>query len=376
MTSALGVCKGVIGTLSLIITAFFGSVFLMGPVLPLMFFSPSLFRWVTDYLMSMWLLLPVALMEIVFGVTVSMTGDTVAANEGSIIIMNHRTRLDWMFFWLVLHRQSNLRTEKIILKSDPKFMPGFGWAMQIACYIFLRRRWDTDKPWLSALLEYYGLLRYKGQFLIFPEGTNFDMKTKESSNKFAKKSNRPEYNYCLHPRTTGFVFLTQELRQKNLLDSLYDVTVTYPDTIPELGEFNFIFGSLPSKVGFHIRKHSNSSLPSTKENLESWCVERWQEKETALEAFYTGDKSRLLLPGCEGDGLPKACQESEGSRRMILYMALVSWMLFLVAVVWLLMNSSVAWCFLVIVPCFCTYQLVVNGGVESIIMSSCRRYYG
>ena len=60
------------------------------------------------------------------GVTIMTSGDMLQSNEGSIIVMNHRTRLDWMFFWVVLHRQSTLRTEKIVLKNDPKMTPGFG----------------------------------------------------------------------------------------------------------------------------------------------------------------------------------------------------------------------------------------------------------
>ena len=40
--------------------------------------------------------------------------------------MNHRTRLDWMFFWAVLMRQSSNNTLKIILKSTLKWIPGPG----------------------------------------------------------------------------------------------------------------------------------------------------------------------------------------------------------------------------------------------------------
>jgi len=58
---------------------------------------------------------------------VTISGDLMRANEPSIIVMNHRTRLDWMYFWCALVRQpSGIMTEKIILKSMLKHYPGPG----------------------------------------------------------------------------------------------------------------------------------------------------------------------------------------------------------------------------------------------------------
>ena len=60
------------------------------------------------------------------GITPVISGDEVRAGEGSLLLMNHRTRLDWMYLWQLLVRQSGLRTEKIILKSPLKHIPGAG----------------------------------------------------------------------------------------------------------------------------------------------------------------------------------------------------------------------------------------------------------
>jgi lysocardiolipin and lysophospholipid acyltransferase len=49
-------------------------------------------------------------------------------NEKAIIIMNHRTRLDWMYYWSVIMRQGKLQKEKIILKNELKHIPGAGTA--------------------------------------------------------------------------------------------------------------------------------------------------------------------------------------------------------------------------------------------------------
>lgn len=48
------------------------------------------------------------------------------SNEKVVIIMNHRTRLDWLYYWSVIMRQGKLENEKIILKSKLKHIPGAG----------------------------------------------------------------------------------------------------------------------------------------------------------------------------------------------------------------------------------------------------------
>jgi lysocardiolipin and lysophospholipid acyltransferase len=47
-------------------------------------------------------------------------------NEKAIIMMNHRTRLDWLYYWSVVMRQGKLENEKIILKNELKQIPGAG----------------------------------------------------------------------------------------------------------------------------------------------------------------------------------------------------------------------------------------------------------
>ena len=67
-----------------------------------------------------------ALLEYLLGIKMVIGGDEIREGERCIIIMNHRTCLDWMYFWSVLVRTGSPFTEKIILKSDPKRIPGAG----------------------------------------------------------------------------------------------------------------------------------------------------------------------------------------------------------------------------------------------------------
>ena len=51
------------------------------------------------------------LSELVFGVKVRISGDLkqLSSTSPTLIIMNHRTRFDWLFFWCFLLRQGRLR---------------------------------------------------------------------------------------------------------------------------------------------------------------------------------------------------------------------------------------------------------------------------
>ena len=55
-------------------------------------------------------------------------------NKSSIVIMNHRTRQDWMFYFCILYRMSLLKNIKIILKKGLETIPGAGKYLKISKY--------------------------------------------------------------------------------------------------------------------------------------------------------------------------------------------------------------------------------------------------
>ena len=95
--------------------------------------------------------------------------------------------------------------------------------MQIAAFLFVDRHWERDKPYLDAMLNYFSQLNYIPQFLLFPEGTDYDQKTRARSDAFAAKNDLKLYSYVLHPRTTGFTYLASYIRQ-----SMYCLLYTSP----------------------------------------------------------------------------------------------------------------------------------------------------
>ncbi|KAG7509629.1 lysocardiolipin acyltransferase 1 [Solea senegalensis] len=282
--------------------------------------------------------------------------------------MNHRTCLDWMFLWCCLLRHSYLRLEKICLKAALKAVPGFGWAMQVGCFVFIRRRWEEDKKHLENMLDYFCDIREPLQLLLFPEGTDLTENTKAKSDIFAAQNNLPKLEYVLHPRTTGFSFIVDKLRQGDNLDAVHDITVAYPKTIPQT-ERHLILGLFPPEIHFHVRRYPVASLPSSSE-LQSWCQARWAEKEIRLRDFYSGqprafDRDRVAyVPPCK----------SESRVALIKAASLLSWTSFIVLCftgLWLWTPFRL---FLVVIVGVYVVQLKLFGGME-LLELACHRYW-
>lgn len=51
-------CRGIAFSLAMILSAFFGSVYILLPMVPLLFFCPKLFRRLVDRLIGFWLIMP------------------------------------------------------------------------------------------------------------------------------------------------------------------------------------------------------------------------------------------------------------------------------------------------------------------------------
>lgn len=69
-------------------------------------------------------------MAIIFGTEVHISGDKILSTENSIILLNHRTRVDWNFFWAVMYFGSKPRSHraKMVLKDPLRHVPSLGTA--------------------------------------------------------------------------------------------------------------------------------------------------------------------------------------------------------------------------------------------------------
>lgn len=347
----------------LFVTACVGSIFLMGPITPLAFFpaTVSYHRRLVDRIMGLWFLLCTAILELFFNMKFKITGDKFQRGETAIYIMNHRTRLDWMWIWPVLYHYGRLRKIKIVLKSPLKWAPGFGWAMQQAGFMFLNRHWDDDKDNMAHLVDYYNTLKHPMELLIFPEGTDFCKKSVESSDRFADRMNKPKYKFVLHPRKTGFQFLSHKMIQNQQIDYIHDITVGYPRNLVA-DESDLVWsGEFPQEVHFHIEKFPITSLPNDLEGLGDWVDKRFALKEQRLAKFYS--KKQVSDRKFE----EKDHDDCFQPRVLGMYFALVFWPMATVAWFWVSYNYVWFFWYEIAVAVFYLLQPWWFGGIEVLV---------
>ncbi|XP_058801968.1 lysocardiolipin acyltransferase 1-like isoform X2 [Phymastichus coffea] len=306
-----------------------GFLFIACPLLPLLLVSPPTFRKCGDLLFSCWEMYPAVLMEL-FGVKVIVSGDHIRPDDSAIMVMNHRTRVDWNFLWGAMYQacmpHAAAHKLKFILKDPIRHIPGPGWIMQMNGFLYITRRWEEDQGRLSRSLDYLVALRRRSQLLIFPEGTDLTPSSKQRSDRYANSHHLPEYLYTLHPKTTGFTYLVRHLQQVDYLDAVYDLTIGYPDLVPQ-SELDLLNGKMPDQVHFHIRRIVHTEVPKDEEGLRNWLEERWRQKEQVLEQFYK-DKS---FPG----------EAWTRSSRMPLRIAFVFWTMLSGAMLLMLVISPI-----------------------------------
>ncbi|CAK8686602.1 lysocardiolipin acyltransferase 1-like [Clavelina lepadiformis] len=355
-----GIIGGILSLSFIFITSFYGAVFIYGPVLPLMFVWPWLFRRVAEVLASTWQTVLVAIYEKVFRTKIVVTGDSIERHEKTVVLMNHRTRIDWMFFFPVVFHLKILNRQKIALKSALKRVPGIGWAMQVAAYIFLDRNWETDQDHIDRILSYFVELDSKPNILFFPEGTDLSEDNRKRSAEFAKKKDLPVFDYVLHPRTKGFTYFVNTLREISGIHAVHDVTIAYPYNLPQ-GEKEMLLGEVPREVHFHIKRHSISELPKDEEKLANWCQKIWANKEELLKEFYSEPNHSLRK-------FKSKKKPPYHPRSWILWLALISWVLISIIFTYLLIVSQFARFYAFMLVLFYLTETVLLDGIEKMEM--------
>lgn len=288
--------KGTAMSVALLASSFLGSIFILFPFLPLILVTPKLWRTCADRFVGFWLSFPVAIVELFHGSRFRISGDDVLSDHPGLMIMNHRTRLDWLFFWSALFKMDPwlLVSEKISLKASLKKIPGAGWAMECNNFIFLARNWGEDQRTLSDAIQYYAAMERPYQLLLFPEGTDMCPKSRARMEKYAAENGLPVYANVLHPKTTGLCHILREMRANAYLDYVYDVICAYGDEIVQT-EVEFALGHCSKEVHFHVERYHVSEIPEEEAAVVAWVREIWSLKEAILADFYAQPASERCL---------------------------------------------------------------------------------
>ncbi|XP_009112271.1 probable 1-acyl-sn-glycerol-3-phosphate acyltransferase 5 [Brassica rapa] len=282
--SLIRMLRGITCLMVLVSTAFMMLIFwgfLSGVVLRL--FSIHYSRKCVSFFFGSWLALWPFLFEKINGTKVVFSGDKVPCEERVLLIANHRTEVDWMYFWDLALRKGQIGNMKYVLKSSLMKLPLFGWAFHLFEFIPVERRWEVDEANLRQIVSSFKDPRDALWLALFPEGTDYTEAKCERSKKFAAEHGLPVLSNVLLPRTKGFVSCLQELSSS--LDAVYDVTIGYKTRCPSF--LDNVYGIEPSEVHIRIRRIDQSQIPNQEKEINDWLMNAFQLKDQLLSDFYS-----------------------------------------------------------------------------------------
>ncbi|XP_010521076.1 PREDICTED: probable 1-acyl-sn-glycerol-3-phosphate acyltransferase 5 [Tarenaya hassleriana] len=282
--SRIRLVRGVICLLVLFSTALTMLIFCGFPTgVALRLFSVHYSRRTLSFFFGSWLALWPFLFEKINGTKVVFSGDRVPPEERVLLIANHRTEVDWMYFWDLALRKGRVGDIKYILKSSLMKLPVFGWAFHLLEFIPVERKWEIDEVKIRRILSTLRDPRDPLWLALFPEGTDYTEAKCERSRKFAAENGFPVLNNVLLPKTKGFISCLTELRSS--LDAVYDVTIGYKTRCPSF--LDNVYGVEPSEVHIHIRRIIPNHIPTEEKGISAWLIEAFEFKDRLLGEFYS-----------------------------------------------------------------------------------------
>lgn len=164
---------------------------------------------------------------------------TFADTDHVLLISNHRTEVDWVYFWNFAMRFNCHDRLRVMMKSIIRYAPGAGWALLMLDFPFVNRSWATDEARIRNKIASYKMQPRGTWLCMFPEGTNLYEKSLARSHTFAKSRGENPTYFVLYPRVRGFELCAEVLEPEWIVD----LTMGYP----ELSQ-----GVAPSPVSFAV----------------------------------------------------------------------------------------------------------------------------
>ena len=211
--------------------------------------------------------------------------------ERMVLIANHQIYTDWLYLWWIGYAAGMHGRIYVVLKESLKRIPVIGWGMQFAQFIFLKRKWEDDKPGLAAHMQRLNKPSDPMWLMMFPEGTNLASCTRETSRRWAQKNGIKDGKHTLLPRSTGLQFMLQSLRES--VEYIYDCTIAYEGV--QHGQFaqdiftvgaSYFGGRPPKSVNMYWRRFRVSAIPlDDPKQFELWLRSRWMEKDRFIDTY-------------------------------------------------------------------------------------------
>ncbi|KAE8729209.1 putative 1-acyl-sn-glycerol-3-phosphate acyltransferase 4 [Hibiscus syriacus] len=273
--------RGLVCLIVFLSTAFMLLAYL-GPVAILLrYLSIHYSRKATSFFFGLWLSMWPFLFEKINGTKVVFSGDNVPQKERVLIIVNHRTEVDWMYLWDLAMRKGCLGYIKYILKSSLMKLPVLGWGFHILEFISVDRNWETDETIMHQMLSTFKNPQDPLWLALFPEGTDFTEKKCTKSQQYAAEVGLPVLTNVLLPKTRGFCLCLETLRGS--FDAVYDLTIAYKHQCPFF--LDNVFGVDPSEVHIHVQRIPVNKIPTSSAEAAAWLIDRFKVKDQLLSDF-------------------------------------------------------------------------------------------
>lgn len=247
-------------------------------------FSRWAYRWINYFLMDAFWSQIVWLLEWWGRLEVRIYADpgTMKAmgTESAIAMCNHRSDVDWAIGWVLAQRCGCLGSTRALMKKSASYVPIIGWSMWFSEYIFLARKWESDKTTMEAAFKKLRDFPRPMWMALFAEGTRFTEEKLKQAQEFATTAGLPVPKNTLVPRTKGFVMCVENMRE--FVPAIYDITVVVPKGVPP-ATFTNLLKRRATEVQVQIRRIETADLPSDPEGLAKWCRDSFVRKDEMLE---------------------------------------------------------------------------------------------
>ncbi len=249
--------------------------------LPLYAAARPAYRRLNSWLAGTWWGWCVTLAERLHGTRLVLSGEPIPRHENALLVANHQQMPDIVAVMMLAARHGRLGDLRWFVKEQLRWVPGIGWGMWLLGCVFVARRWTRDRRTVARAFATLLRERFPVWLVTFPEGTRITPAKLAASRAWAAERGRPELRHLLQPRTKGFTAAVTGLG--GYLDAVYDLTIGYERGVPTLGQL--AAGDVEC-IHLHVRRFPAGTLPSGREELASWLVERWREKDELLDGFY------------------------------------------------------------------------------------------
>lgn len=201
-------------------------------------------------------------------------------NKIDIVLGNHFSTIDFEIVLTMLYH-SGIHNYILVGKKELVYFPGFGLHFLIDNHIKLVRNWEEDKHSLSKQLDNID----KGVIFIFPEGTRFDIDKHKKGQEFSLNNNLPIYKNLLVPKSKGLWTIYNQLKEKNKLGKLFDMTMIIKNF---KGENAYLEDLSKKDVGdiFIInRELEHPKKYEQNEDFKNWLLKEWKTKDILIDNY-------------------------------------------------------------------------------------------